>query len=109
MTETAAGAVAATVEALPEWREEQMKCAIRLCVRLIGGSRDKQNLIAMCRALSLPANGSGMVLQRRLENALRERRFDTRAFQANDVVGVPRDLPSHEEATDRTHKQQRNV
>ena len=34
VTETAADAVAATVEALPEWREEQMKCVIRLCVRL---------------------------------------------------------------------------
>ena len=63
-------------EALPEWTEGEMKCVKRVCCRTIGGSKEKSNLITMCKALSIRSNGSHMKIQRRLEAELRRREFD---------------------------------
>ena len=91
-------------EALPEFVEEEMRCVIRLCSRLIGGSKYKTNLAAMCRALRLSQGGSRMVMQRRLEQELRLREFDRREFVAKDANGEVRPLPSHAEVANRTNE-----
>ena len=84
---------------LPEYAEEEMKCVIRLCCRMIGGSKQNGNLISMCRALAVPTCGSGMVLQRRIGQELRARKFHEREFQAKDQKGVKMALPSHHDVT----------
>ena len=92
-------------EELPEYIEQDMKCLIRLCSRLIGGSKDRRNLTTMCHALSLPSTGSLLVLQRRIEHDLRKRNFQELDFTAADRKGDERALPSHADVSDRTNEQ----
>ena len=105
VTDGAADDAYAVAEALPEYIEEDMKCLIRLCSRLIGGSKDRKNLTAMCHALSLPSTGSLLVLQRRIEHDLRKRNFQELDFTAADRKGDERALPSHADVSDRTNEQ----
>ena len=99
------GIATAASESLPQWTEGEMKCAVRLSCRMIGGMKEKANVVAMCRALEVPADGSKLVLQRRLEQELRDRNVHNTHLRAYDRAGVLKDLPSQREVVDRTHEQ----
>ena len=84
-------------EALPEWTEGEMACLKRVCCRTIGGSKEKSNLITMCKALSIRSDGSHMKMQRRIEAELRRREFDKNTYCLKDRKRTERELPKHDD------------
>ena len=91
-------------EELPEYIEQDMKCLIRICSRFSAywrKQRPQESDEDVPRTFVID-DWSPLVLQRRIEHELRNRKFNEREFTVKDRKGDERSLPSHADVSDRT-------